>query len=69
MMVNDMDKYTACELAYKNGYNEGYNKALEKFSNIIKNESRSFFRPLYNHDTIAEFIILIDKLVKENKKE
>lgn len=60
-----MDKYTACELAYKNGYN----KALEEFSNIIKDESRSIFRPLYNHDTIAEFVILIDKLVKENKKE
>lgn len=34
-----MDKYTACELAYKNGYND----ALEKFAERLKEKAMQKF--------------------------
>ena len=58
-----MDKYTACELAYKNGYN----KALEEFTEKLK--SISIFLPLAvlpeSYVTVSD----IDNVSKEMIKE
>ena len=40
-----MDKHTACELAYKNGYENGYNKALEEFAEKLKSISIRLITP------------------------
>ena len=55
-----MDKHTACELAYKNGYNN----ALEEFAERLKEKSMQKF------DWI-EYVEVenIGNLVKEMKKE
>ena len=58
-----MDKYTACELAYKNGYND----ALEEFAEKLKSISK--FLPLAvlpeSYVTISD----IDNVSKEMIKE
>ena len=58
-----MDKYTACELAYKNGYND----ALEEFTEKLKSISK--FLPLAvlpeSYVTVSD----IDNTSKEMKKE
>ena len=58
-----MDKYTACELAYKNGYND----ALEEFTEKLKSISK--FLPLAvlpeSYVTVSD----IDNVSKEMKKE
>ena len=58
-----MDKYTACELAYKNGYND----ALEEFSEKLKSISK--FLPLAvlpeSYVTVSD----IDNVSKEMIKE
>ena len=58
-----MDKHTACELAYKNGYN----KALKEFAEKLKSISK--FLPLAvlpeSYVTVSD----IDNTSKEMKKE
>ena len=58
-----MDKYTACELAYKNGYNN----ALEEFAEKLKSISK--FLPLAvlpeSYVTVSD----IDNVSKEMIKE
>ena len=58
-----MDKYTACELAYKNGYND----ALEEFAQKLKLISK--FLPLAvlpeSYVTVSD----IDNVSKEMIKE
>ena len=58
-----MDKYTACELAYKNGYND----ALEEFAEKLKSISK--FLPLAvlpeSYITVSD----IDNVSKEMIKE
>lgn len=58
-----MDKYTACELAYKNGYND----ALEEFTEKLKSISK--FLPLAvlpeSYVTVSD----IDNVSKEMIKE
>ena len=58
-----MDKYTACELAYKNGYND----ALEEFTEKLKSISK--FLPLSvlpeSYVTVSD----IDNISKEMIKE
>ena len=58
-----MDKHTACELAYKNGYN----KALEEFAEKLKSISK--FLPLAvlpeSYVTVSD----IDNVLKEMIKE
>ena len=58
-----MDKYTACELAYKNGYND----ALEEFAEKLKSISK--FLPLAvlpeSYVTVSD----IDNVSKEMIKE
>ena len=58
-----MDKYTACELAYKNGYND----ALEEFTEKLKLISK--FLPLAvlpeSYVTVSD----IDNVSKEMIKE
>ena len=58
-----MDKYTACELAYKNGYND----ALEEFAEKLKSISK--FLPLAvlpeSYVTVSD----IDNISKEMIKE
>ena len=58
-----MDKYTACELAYKNGYND----ALEEFTEKLKSISK--FLPLAvlpeSYITVSD----IDNVSKEMIKE
>ena len=58
-----MDKHTACELAYKNGYN----KALEEFTEKLKSISK--FLPLAvlpeSYITVSD----IDNVSKEMIKE
>ena len=58
-----MDKYTACELAYKNGYND----ALEEFAEKLKLISR--FLPLDEPPERYVTVSDIDNTSKEMKKE
>ena len=58
-----MDKYTACELAYKNGYNNALEEFVEKLKSISK------FLPLAvlpeSYVTLSD----IDNVSKEMIKE
>ena len=58
-----MDKYTACELAYKNGYND----ALEKFAEKLKSISK--FLPLAALPESYVTVSDIDNVSKEMIKE
>ena len=58
-----MDKYTACELAYKNGYN----KALEEF--VEKLKSISTWLPLAVLPDSFVTVSDIDNALKEMIKE
>ena len=58
-----MDKYTACELAYKNGYN----KALEEFAEKLK--SISTWLPLAVLPDSFVTVSDIDNVSKEMIKE
>ena len=58
-----MDKYTACELAYKNGYN----KALKEFSEKLKSISK--FLPLVALPESYVTVSDIDNTSKEMIKE
>ena len=58
-----MDKYTACELAYKNGYN----KALEEFAEKLK--SISTWLPLAVLPDSFVTVSDIDNTLKEMIKE
>ena len=58
-----MDKYTACELAYKNGYN----KALEEFAEKLK--SISTWLPLAVLPDSFVTVSDIDNALKEMIKE
>ena len=58
-----MDKYTACELAYKNGYN----KALKEFSEKLKSISK--FLPLAALPESYVTVSDIDNVSKEMIKE
>lgn len=58
-----MDKHTACELAYKNGYN----KALEEFAEKLKSISirLPLDEPPESYVTVSD----IDNVLKEMIKE
>ena len=58
-----MDKYTACELAYKNGYND----ALEEFTEKLKSISK--FLPLAVLPESYIAVSDIDNVSKEMIKE
>ena len=58
-----MDKYTACELAYKNGYND----ALEEFTEKLKSISK--FLPLAVLPDSFVTVSDIDNVSKEMIKE
>lgn len=58
-----MDKHTACELAYKNGYN----KALEEFAEKLKLISK--FLPLAVLPDSFVAVSDIDNTLKEMMKE
>ena len=58
-----MDKHTACELAYKNGYN----KALEEFAEKLK--SISTWLPLAVLPDNFVTVSTIDNTLKEMIKE
>ena len=58
-----MDKYTACELAYKNGYNN----ALEEFAEKLKSISK--FLPLAVLPDSFVTVSDIDNVSKEMIKE
>ena len=62
-----MDKHTACELAYKNGYENGYNKALEEFAEKLKSISirLPLDEPPEGYVTVSD----IDNVSKEMIKE
>ena len=58
-----MDKYTACELAYKNGYNNALKEFTEKLKSISK------FLPLAALPDNFVVISDIDNVLKEMIKE
>ena len=58
-----MDKYTACELAYKNGYNNALEEFVEKLKSISK------FLPLATLPESYVTVSDIDNISKEMIKE
>ena len=58
-----MDKYTACELAYKNGYND----ALEEFTEKLKSISKFLHLSVLHESYVT--VSDIDNISKEMIKE
>jgi hypothetical protein len=59
-----MDKYTATELAYKNGYENGYNQAIKDFEQKLKkkiDDNSKWFGKFYKFSVLDA----IDKITKE----
>ena len=59
-----MDKYTATELAYKNGYANGYEKAVKDFEQKLKEKidfNSRWFGKFYKFSVFEA----IDKITKE----
>jgi flagellar biosynthesis/type III secretory pathway protein FliH len=58
-----MDKYAATEQAYKNGYNDGYQKAQSEVANKIIEQLREWY--FYeNPKTIGEVLYELEKKYK-----
>ena len=57
-----MDRYIACELAYKNGYEAGYNAGIKKAQETIENILRT------QSTAIPEIILnSLTKVLGDNK--
>ena len=64
-----MDKHTATEVAYKNGYERGYNQGVKDFAERAKTYYKNLSgRPL--PETIEFYLSLIAKeMIKEDKDD
>ena len=64
-----MDKHTATEVAYKNGYERGYNQGVKDFAERAKTYYKNTSgRPL--PETIEYYLSLIAKeMIKEEKDD
>ena len=64
-----MDKHTATEVAYKNGYEKGYNQGVKDFAERAKTYYKNTSgRPL--PDTIEYYLTLIAKeMIKEDEDD